>query len=86
ANDIQQYFLDEERPTLWRAIPAFEELQMAWEGKQDDTKYLLFKNVCHNGLNKISKYYNQFDEKPVYILALVLHPYYKLDYIKMAWG
>ena len=35
---------------------------------------------------KIGKYYNKFDEKPVYVLALILHPYYKLDYIKMAWG
>ncbi|KIK77281.1 hypothetical protein PAXRUDRAFT_167378, partial [Paxillus rubicundulus Ve08.2h10] len=70
ANDIQQYFSDEEQPTLWHAIPAFEELQTAWEGKQDNPKYLLFKNTLCNGLDKISKYYNWFDEKPVYILAL----------------
>ncbi|KIL56313.1 hypothetical protein M378DRAFT_188579 [Amanita muscaria Koide BX008] len=32
------------------------------------------------------KYYCRFDEKPAYILALVLHPYFKLHYIKLAWG
>ena len=55
-------------------------------------------------LDKLKKYYDKFDEKPAYILALstlitlspygkvltvmitVLHPYYKLDYIKHAWG
>ncbi|KAI9509530.1 hypothetical protein F5148DRAFT_1148241 [Russula earlei] len=35
---------------------------------------------------KLQKYYSCFDEKPIYVLALVLHPYYKLDYIEMAWG
>ena len=42
--------------------------------------------MIQKGLTKIGKYYSKFDEKPVYILTLVLHPYYKLDYIKMAWG
>ncbi|KAF9229879.1 hypothetical protein BU15DRAFT_69670, partial [Melanogaster broomeanus] len=44
-------------------------------------------DIQHSGgLHKIGKYYTRFDEKLVYILALVLHPYYKLDYIKMACG
>ena len=42
--------------------------------------------MIRKGLAKIGKYYTKFDEKPVFILALVLHLYYKLDYIKMAWG
>ncbi|KAG9315109.1 hypothetical protein JVU11DRAFT_4225 [Chiua virens] len=37
-------------------------------------------------LDKISKYYNKLDQKPVYVLSLVLHPYYKMNYIKMAWS
>ncbi|KIM52087.1 hypothetical protein SCLCIDRAFT_32920 [Scleroderma citrinum Foug A] len=47
---------------------------------------MLYKNVINRGLLKIGKYYSKFDKKPAYILALVLHPYYKLAYIKMAWG
>ncbi|KAG1733039.1 uncharacterized protein EDB91DRAFT_1057727 [Suillus paluster] len=86
ANNIQQYFSSELQPTLWRAIPAIEELQTAWEAKCDDPKYTLFKPVIELRLEKVNKYYRRFDEKPVYVLALVLHLYYKLNYIKMAWG
>ncbi|KAI9570017.1 hypothetical protein HD554DRAFT_1994367, partial [Boletus coccyginus] len=37
-------------------------------------------------LEKLKKYYHKFDEKYIYVLALVLHSYYKLTYTKMAWG
>ncbi|KAH8982152.1 hypothetical protein EDB83DRAFT_2536613 [Lactarius deliciosus] len=35
---------------------------------------------------KLTKILLAFDEKPAYVLALALHLYYKLEYIKMAWG
>jgi len=88
---------------LWRALPAIEELQTAWEAKCDDPRYRIYKPAITDGLNKLNKYYSRFDEKPGFILALgnsligrirsfqltrfaVLHPYYKLAYIKLAWG
>jgi len=76
ANNIQQYFSSELQPTLWRAIPAIEELQTAWEVKCDDLKYALFKPAIKQGLDKVNKYYRRFDEKPVYVLALgkLVHP------------
>ncbi|KAG9311867.1 hypothetical protein JVU11DRAFT_8120 [Chiua virens] len=86
ANKIQQCFPDKQCSMLWQAIPILEELQTAWEKKQKSGKFLLFHAAIQDGLNKINKYYNHLDNKPVYVLALVLHPYYKLDYIKMAWG
>ncbi|KAH7903215.1 hypothetical protein BJ138DRAFT_1020984 [Hygrophoropsis aurantiaca] len=86
ANNIQQYFSADKHPTLWRAIPVLEELQTAWEAKHADSQYELYKPAVQAGLDKISKYYQKLDEKSVYILALVLHPYYKFAYIKMAWG
>ncbi|GLB45657.1 hypothetical protein LshimejAT787_2500490 [Lyophyllum shimeji] len=46
----------------------------------------LYKDAIGDGRDKIIKYYNKFDAKPAYILALALHPYYKLDYIELAWG
>ncbi|KAG1745459.1 uncharacterized protein EDB91DRAFT_1269995 [Suillus paluster] len=49
-------------------------------------KYEMYNDAIQAGLNKLSKYYKKFDDKPVYVLALVLHPYYKLTYIKMQWG
>jgi hypothetical protein len=86
SNRIQQYFSSERQPTLWRALPAIEELQTAWELKRDDPHYALYKDAINNGLAKLNKYYSRFDEKPAYVLALVLHPYYKLNYIQHAWG
>ena len=70
ANNIQQYFSHELQPTLWHAIPTFEELQTGWETKCDSPRYMLYKNAIDRGLSKISKYYSKFDEKPAYILAL----------------
>jgi len=55
---------------LWHVLPAIKELQMAWEAKCDDEKYILYQNAIQNGLNKLSKYYSHFDQKPCYILVL----------------
>jgi len=96
-------FSSERQPSLRRVLPALEELQTVWEKKAKDPCFKQFHQTLWDGLNKISKYYNQLDEKPAVILALgkcfqvlnkqlytnsrtVLHPYYKLAYIKMAWG
>jgi hypothetical protein len=54
--------------------------------KHDDTRFAVYHEAINEGLAKLQKYYLCFDEKPCYILGLFLHPYYKLDYIKMAWG
>ena len=56
--------------SLWRAIPALERLQTAWETKLADPRYELYNRALTDGLEKIRKYYLRFDEKPVYILAL----------------
>jgi len=55
---------------LWCMLPVIEELQMAWEVKRDDLKYNLYWDAIQDGLNKLSKYYSHFDQKPSYILAL----------------
>ncbi|KAG1906584.1 uncharacterized protein F5891DRAFT_941921, partial [Suillus fuscotomentosus] len=72
--------------TLWHAILAFEELKMAWEQKCNVPKCELYQVALQKGLDKVNKYYQKMDKKHVYVLALVLHPYYKLEYIKMTWG
>ncbi|KAF8495240.1 hypothetical protein F5888DRAFT_1616033, partial [Russula emetica] len=83
---LQHCFSSEQLPMLWRALPAIEALQTAWEAKHDDPHFAIYYNVIDEGLAKLKKYYSRFDEKPSYVLALALHPYYKLEYIKMAWG
>jgi len=70
ANTIQQVFSAEKVPTLWRAIPALEDLLTAWEAKTEDTKYLDYHEGLSDGIDKIRKYYCQFDSKPAYVLSL----------------
>ncbi|KAG2347026.1 hypothetical protein BDR05DRAFT_839376, partial [Suillus weaverae] len=83
---IAQYFSSEKQPTLWRAIPTIEELQTAWGVKYDLPKYNMYQGAIQKGLDKLGKYYKKFDDKPVYVLVLILHPYYKLAYITMQLG
>ena len=70
SNRIQQSFSAEKRPTLWRALPAIEELQTAWEAKRGNPRFAVYRNAINDGLEKLNKYYSRFDEKPAYILAL----------------
>ena len=70
SNRIQQSFSSEKQPTLWRALPAIEELQTAWEAKHDDLCFAMYRSAIKDGLSKLNKYYSRFDEKPAYILAL----------------
>lgn len=70
SNRIQQYFSSEKQPTLWRALPALEELQSMWEKKHDNPKYALYKDALTDGLEKLQKYYSRLDKKPSFVLAL----------------
>ena len=67
---MQQYFSSEHLPTLWRALPAIEQLQTAWEAKRDDERFAIYQDAITDGLEKIRKYYSCFDKKPSYVLAL----------------
>ena len=67
---LQHYFPYDAQPTLWCAIPAFEELLTAWEAKHDLPNFILYKSAIDCGLQKLAKYYNRFDHKPMYVLAL----------------
>ena len=70
SNRIQQTFSVEKWLTLWRALPAIEELQTAWEAKRDNPRYVTYRTAINNRLAKLNKYYSRFDEKPAYIIAL----------------
>jgi len=61
-------------------------LQTAWEAKRDLEQFNQYKDVIADGLAKLHKYYSRLDAKPGYLLALALHPYFKLAYIGMSWG
>ena len=70
SNRIHQSFSAEKRPALWRALPAIEELQTAWEAKHGNPRFAMYRTAINNGLAKLNKYYSRFDEKPAYVLAL----------------
>ena len=70
SNRIQQYFSSEKEPTLWRALPALEELQTAWEKKRSSPPYALYEDALTHGLDKLKKYYSRLDEHPSFVLAL----------------
>ena len=74
ANKIQHIFSQDCLVTLWQVIPAFEELQTAWKTKQKLPKFVPYKDATQNGLDKIHKYYNKFDEKPVHV-TVQMDPY-----------
>jgi hypothetical protein len=105
SNRILHHFSADKHPGLYRALPALEDLQSAWEAKLNNPCFEIYHEAIRDGLTKLMKYYCKFDEKPAYILALskfctitiqfntnldafitVLHPYFKLHYIKLAWG
>lgn len=69
SNQIQQYFSAEKQLTLWRALPAIEEVQTAWEAKLELESFAKYHEVINDGLKKIMKYYSHFDEKPAFIIA-----------------
>lgn len=38
--------------------------------RSDNPRYILYKDVLVDGLEKLKKYYSQLDEKPSFVLAL----------------
>ncbi|KAG6905295.1 hypothetical protein DXG01_003622 [Tephrocybe rancida] len=65
---------------------AIENLQTAWEDKLSKLVFALYHDAIRDGLAKLLKCYSRFDKKPSFILALFLHPYFKLHYIQIVWG
>ncbi|KAH9913426.1 hypothetical protein B0H21DRAFT_655766, partial [Amylocystis lapponica] len=86
ANRYQQTFSSDRIPTLHRVIPALEGLLARWDRKLENAKYLIYHLAVSRGIGKLSKYYLKLDNTPVYVLALLLHLYYKMTYIGLKWG
>lgn len=70
SNRVLHHFSADKHPSLYRALPALEDLQSAWESKLKDRRYEIYHDAIRDGLAKLMKYYCRFDEKPAYILAL----------------
>jgi hypothetical protein len=70
SNQVLHHFSADKNPTLYHALPALEDLQSAWEVKLEDPQFELSHDAIKDGLAKLMKYYQKFDEKPAYILTL----------------
>jgi hypothetical protein len=66
---MQQRFSTERQPTLWDAIPAIEELQTSWETKASLSKFVAYREAIEDGIAKLRKYYNRFDDKWTFIMS-----------------
>ncbi|KAL1947386.1 hypothetical protein VTO73DRAFT_14347 [Trametes versicolor] len=86
ANRFHQVCSSTRLPTLHQVIPTIESISSRWEKKSEDDTYGLFHSALQRGLEKLTKYYKKFDNTHVYVLSLLLHPYYKLAYIEQMWG
>lgn len=100
--NIQQLFSSQKEATMYRIIPAIEELLTLWEDKLQDPAFEAYHDAIRDGIAKLQKYYVKFDRKPAYMiglcayfsqyssvslpLILVIHPYFKLDWIDEHWG
>ena len=51
-------------------IPAIEELLMAWEAKAMSLRFIDYHDVIEDGIDKLKKYYSQFDFKLSIVLSL----------------
>ncbi|PIL25949.1 hypothetical protein GSI_11703 [Ganoderma sinense ZZ0214-1] len=67
-------------------IPVLETLCSKWEKRLEDPDFEIFHDAIRLGLEKLNKYYKRLNNTDAYILAMLLHPYYKLNYIEEQWG
>ena len=61
-------------------VPAFEELQTAWEVKHSSSRFRAYCTAINKGLEKLGKYYRKFNHKLVFILSLGTCHYMTIRY------
>ena len=70
AYNHQHRFASDKKPTLYKVLPAIEELLTAWEAKIHDPCYTIFVSALDAGIDKLQKYYNWFDLKLCILINL----------------
>ena len=82
---IQQCFSREKKPCLWRAIPVIEELLMALEAKAMPLRFIDYHDVIEDGIDKLKKYYSQFDFK-LSIVLLVMFRFFLSLFLRLTYS
>ena len=61
-SDVQQTFLSEHAPTVWRIIPSLEFLIKRWETMATQPQYREVKNAIMEGVRSFQKWYRKVDD------------------------
>ena len=85
---LEGYATDGQHGSVWKALPAIESLI----GHLDEMKKI-YTQQSHPELAtsinlacaKLDSYYKKLDDSPAYAAALMLHPQYRLRYIRERW-
>lgn len=66
-------------------LQEFEQFKVQYS-RHPDEQYEHFKTNINLAWKKLDQYYTLLDDSPAYLAALVLHPRYKLRWIKKHWA
>ena len=69
---MQQTFLNERAPTVWRIVPSFEFLIACWGTMASKTQHLGLKHALNEGVKSLEKWYERTDGllSPAYFICL----------------
>jgi hypothetical protein len=69
AAKIQETFSAEYYPTIWRILPAYEELLAEWRVFSHDPRMIALWPAIEAGIESLEKYYNKTDNSPAHIIS-----------------
>ncbi|SJL00252.1 uncharacterized protein ARMOST_03564 [Armillaria ostoyae] len=77
---FQQILSCEKTPCISDTIPAFEAMQFTWEELQKEMPHAA--DIIAKGLEKFAEYRARANDVPIYSLAILIHPAYKLQWFQ----
>ena len=57
-------------PTIWRILPAYEELLADWRKFATDRRMVTLRPAIEAGIGSLEKYYNKTDNSPAHIVSM----------------
>ncbi|KAG2047479.1 hypothetical protein BDR06DRAFT_976714 [Suillus hirtellus] len=83
AAEIQEAFLAEYYPTVWRILLLYEDFITKLCDFAADPKMAVLWLALKAGIESLKKYYNKMDNSPVHIISMYLNPCVKDEYFKI---
>ncbi|KAG1724900.1 uncharacterized protein EDB91DRAFT_1255039 [Suillus paluster] len=85
AANVQEAFLAEYYPTIWRILPLYEDFIAQWQIFSEDPGMAVLRHAIQAGIANLEKYYNKTDNSPAHIVSMYLNPCIKDEYFNVAW-